>query len=96
MSDIRIDDDVPLPNRSGTNEYGDLAERLMRLERHGQSFFFPCEIEKCKALQKNVGVKMANFRKSGKLKFFTLTEVRKENDVQGVRVWRTDGAAEPA
>lgn len=99
---FKIRRDVPPPRMSGqTNEYGEVYSALMELQKEevGASFFIPCELEKCEALRKNIGVKMTKIRKRGPefRDYFVTTAKVVENvdgrEVQGISVWKVYSAA---
>ena len=100
---FEITKSVPPPRHSPTsNERGEVFSALMALSREedGTSFFVPCELDKCEALRKNIGVKMTKIRKMGPeyRDFFHTTEKRVEEvdgkPTQGVRIWKVPSAAQ--
>lgn len=99
---FEIGTSVPPPRPSAsTNEYGEVFTALMELHKAqiGASFFVPCELSKCEALRKNVGVKTTKIRKKGPeyRDFFVSTaKVVEEVDgvqTQGIRIWKVLSAA---
>lgn len=99
---FKIRENVPPPRTtSATNEYGEIFTALMDLVEApvGASFFIPCELSKCEALRKNIGVKTTKIRKKGpdfRDFFVTTAKVMEEVDgvpTQGICVWKVQSAA---
>ena len=99
---FEITKSVPPPRPTGTtNEYGEVFMALMELAsaEDGCSFFIPCELSKCEALRKNIGVKTTKIRKKGPdyRSFFASTAKVVEDvdgvQTQGIRVWKVASAA---
>ncbi|GGG51376.1 hypothetical protein GCM10010964_43260 [Caldovatus sediminis] len=87
-SDLKVEDNLPLPARVRARERNDRIRALLRALRPGQSAFLPCpEGMKPTCWRSRIAVVASRLLGARQV----ATAHREENGLCGVRVWRLGG-----